>query len=165
MNDFAIRPLRDTAEARICATFMAASEPWLTLGSTEEIIFSGLTNPGREVHVAEMGSRVVGALILHLDGLLNGYIQTIAVHPDARGGRIGTRLMQFAEERILQRSPNVFLCVSSFNHRAQHFYERRGYQRVGELPDYVVKGHSEILMRKTMGSLRGFAPDKSQPPA
>jgi ribosomal protein S18 acetylase RimI-like enzyme len=160
MNDLVIRPLRVAVEARFCAAFMAASEPWLTLGSTEEIIFRGLNNPAREVHVAEMNNQVVGALMLHLDGLLNGYIQTIAVHPDARGGRIGTRLMQYAEERILRGSPNVFLCVSSFNQRAQTFYERLGYQRVGELPDYVVKGHAEILMRKTTGPLRDFIPAK-----
>jgi len=59
--------------------------------------------------------------------------------------------MGFAEERILRQSPNVFLCVSSFNHRAQTFYERLGYQRVGELPDFLVQGQAEILMRKTRG--------------
>ncbi|MDR3459108.1 MAG: GNAT family N-acetyltransferase [Verrucomicrobiae bacterium] len=161
MNDLVIRPLVDATEARFCAAFMAASDPWLTLGLNVETIFRGLTNPAREVHVAELKhQRVVGALVLHLDGLLNGYIQTIAVHPEAQGHGIGTRLMHFAEERSLRHSPNVFLCVSSFNRRAQTFYERLGYQRVGELPDYVVQGHTEILMRKTWGPLRGFVPEK-----
>ena len=62
-------------------------------------------------------------------------------------------LMGFAEERILRQSPNVFLCVSAFNRRAQKFYERLGYQRVGELPDFLVQGQAEILMRKTRGPL------------
>jgi ribosomal protein S18 acetylase RimI-like enzyme len=61
--------------------------------------------------------------------------------------------MAFAEERIFQEVPNVFLCVSSFNQEAQRFYARLGYEQVGELKDYVVRGHSEFLMRKTIGPL------------
>ena len=160
MSDLNIRPLRDDAEARFCAAFMAASEPWRTLGFMQEQIFRSLTNPSREVRVAEMESQIVGALILFLDGPLEGYIQTIALHPDWRNRGLGKQLMKFAEDRIFRKSPNVFLCVSHFNHRAQKFYESLGYQRVGELPDYLVKGFSEILMRKTKGPLLGFAPQK-----
>ena len=159
MSDFIIRPLRGEAEARFCAAFMAASEPWLTLGFTSEQIVQSLTNASREIHVAEMENQIVGALILFLDGPLNGYIQTIVLHPGWRNRGLGHRLMQFAEERIFRQSPNVFLCVSHFNQRAQKFYERRGYRRVGELPDHLVKGFSEILMRKTQGPLLAFAPE------
>jgi hypothetical protein len=35
-------------------------------------------------------------------------------------------------------------------------YERHGYQVIGELTDYLVKGHSEILLRKTFGPLASF---------
>jgi ribosomal protein S18 acetylase RimI-like enzyme len=65
--------------------------------------------------------------------------------------------VEFAERRILQVSPNVFMCVSSFNHGARRLYQRLGYQVIGELPDYLVRGHSEILLRKTTGPLAGFA--------
>lgn len=160
MNDLVIRPLRDAAEARVCAMFLAASEPWLTLGITEDQHFQRLTNPAREVHVAELENQIVGLLVLHLDGPLNGYIQNIAAHPDWRGRGVGTQLMRFAEERIFRQSPNVFLCVSDFNHRAQKFYARLGYQRTGELPDFLVKGRSEILLRKTNGPLLDFKPEK-----
>jgi hypothetical protein len=37
-------------------------------------------------------------------------------------------------------------------------YERLGYRFVGEIPDYIVRGHSEILLRKTLGPLREFEP-------
>ena len=160
MNDLVIRPLRDAAEARFCAGFMAASEPWLTLGVTAEQAFQRLTDPAREVHAAWMEDKIVGALILHLSGPLNGYIQTIAVHPDWRGRGLGRQMMAFAEERIYRQSPNVFLCVSAFNLRALKFYESLGYRRAGELPDYLAKGFSEILMRKTKGPLLGFVPQK-----
>jgi ribosomal protein S18 acetylase RimI-like enzyme len=48
------------------------------------------------------------------------------------------------------------MCVSSFNTDAQRLYERLGYQRIGELTDYIVAGQSEILLRKTIGPLTGF---------
>jgi ribosomal protein S18 acetylase RimI-like enzyme len=108
--------------------------------------------------MATVNDQIVGVLILHLAGPLNGYVQTIAVHPDWRCRGIGTQMMQFAEERIFRQSPNAFLCVSSFNQHAQKLYERLGYQRVGELPDFLVPGVSEILMRKTRGPLLGFKP-------
>jgi len=154
----AMRPLSGESEARCCAGFMAASEPWVTLGLTFGQAFQRLTDPTREVHVATVNDQIVGVLILHLSGPLNGYLQTLAVHPDWRCRGIGTRMMQFAEERIFRQSPNVFLCVSSFNVHAQELYERLGYQRVGELPDFVAKGFSEILMRKTRGPLLEFKP-------
>jgi RimJ/RimL family protein N-acetyltransferase len=47
----------------------------------------------------------------------------------------------------------VFLCVSSFNERARALYEQLGYETVGELRDYVVRGQSEWLMRKTLGPI------------
>jgi [ribosomal protein S18]-alanine N-acetyltransferase len=88
-----------------------------------------------------------------MTGAFVGYIQTIAIQPDRRGRGLGSRLIDFAERRILAESPNVFMCVSSFNHDARRLYERLGYHVVGELTDYIVQGHSEILLRKTTGPL------------
>jgi len=65
-------------------------------------------------------------------------------------------LVAFAEERILRISPNIFMCVSSFNQGARRLYQRLGYTVVGELSDYIVQGHSEILLRKTLGPLAEF---------
>lgn len=157
-SQVSLRALAGEAEARFCAEFIAASEPWLTLGLDVKQAVQRLTDPTREVYVATVGGLIVGALILFLDGALKGYIQTIAVHPDWRSRGIGSRMVAFAEERIFKVSPNVFLCVSSFNTEAQKFYSRLGYQRVGELTDFVVKGHNELLLRKTRGPWRGFKP-------
>ena len=45
-------------------------------------------------------------------------------------------------------SRHFFLCVSSFNTRAQQFYWRQGFRQVGVLADYVIDGASERLMYK-----------------
>ena len=69
---------------------------------------------------------------------------------------IGGALVRFVEERILRDTPNVFLCVSSFNEGAKRFYERLGYEVVGELRDMLIPGHSEILMRRSTGPISEF---------
>jgi len=63
--------------------------------------------------------------------------------------------MEYAEARIFRRGPNVFLLVSGFNRRAQAFYRRQGYTKVGAIPDYVVPGITEYLFRKTRGPIAG----------
>ena len=144
-----IRELRGEEEARRCAELMTSCEPWITLQRTYEDALALLTDPSREICVGLVDLEIVGFAILIVKGILVGFVQTLAVAPAWRGRGIGAALMGHAENRILRDSPNVFLCVSSFNERAQGFYEHLGYRAVGELSDFIVRGHSEILMRKT----------------
>jgi RimJ/RimL family protein N-acetyltransferase len=46
--------------------------------------------------------------------------------------------------------------VSSFNSGARRLYERLGYEEVGELRDWIISDHSEILLRKTIAPLTEF---------
>jgi [ribosomal protein S18]-alanine N-acetyltransferase len=151
-----IARLEHDAEAEACARLMATSEPWTTLGRTYEASLRVIQDPTREVYLARDEVGLAGFLILCMTGAFVGYIQTICVHPDRRAQGLGSRLIQFAEERILEESPNVFMCVSSFNRDARRLYERLGYVVVGELINYIVEGHSEILLRKTRGPLATF---------
>jgi [ribosomal protein S18]-alanine N-acetyltransferase len=152
-----IARLANEGEARSCARLMAESEPWLTLGRTYDASLAVLQDPSREIYVARDEGRLAGFLILCMTGAFVGYIQTICIHPDRRGEGLGSKLVEFAEQRILAESPNVFMCVSSFNPDARRLYERLGYRVVGELTDYIVQGHSEILLRKSIGPLAGFS--------
>jgi [ribosomal protein S18]-alanine N-acetyltransferase len=151
-----IRELASDAEAQDCARMMAGSEPWITLGRDYEASLSVLRDSSKERYVALDCGRVVGFLILNMAGPFVGYIQTVCVAEEHRSRGLGGKLVAFAEERIFRDSPNVFLCVSSFNGRARKLYEQLGYTVVGELTDYIVAGHSEILMRKTIGPRRDF---------
>jgi ribosomal-protein-alanine N-acetyltransferase len=161
----AIRPLRTGEEGRLCARMMAASEPWITLkrGYLESLAI--VEDRTREVHVALEDGQLRGFLILNMSGAFAGYIQTVCVAPEARSRGIGTQLVRFAEARIFRESPNVFLCVSSFNVRARALYRRLGYARVGELPDYLVPGLAEVIFRKTIGSFQEFRQRRKRPPA
>lgn len=133
---------------------MSTSEPWLTIGRTYEESRALIENPSREVYLAFEGDEFRGFIVLLMHGAFVGYIQIVAVMPEARGRGVGTELIRFAEERIFSTFPNVFLCVSSFNPRARALYERLGYQLIGELRDFLISGQSEFLLRKTIGPIR-----------
>jgi len=149
--ELTIRRLANAAEADQCARLMVGTDPWITLGRDYDTSLRRIEDPSREVYVAEDKAGLAGFLILCMVGAFVGYIQTVLVAPDRQGKGIGSQLVAFAEDRIFRDSPNVFLCVSSFNLGARRLYERLGYQYVGELTDYVVRGYSELLFRKTRG--------------
>ena len=143
-------------EARICARMMVESEPWITLRRGFDVAFKFTSDPTKEVYVAREGKDLIGHIAVNMEGPFAGYIQALVVASELRDRGIGARLLQFAEKRIFRDSPNVFLCVSGFNPRAQRFYARLGYERIGELKDYVIAGESEFLMRKSVGPKDGF---------
>ena len=152
-----IRRLTQASEVEVCARMMASSEPWITLLRDYAESVKTLSIPSKEVYLAMVNGEIVGFIILNMQGAFSGYIQTVCVAPEWRNKGIGNRLLAFAEERILRETPNVFMCVSSFNKDARRLYQRLGYEVVGELKDYLVAGHSEILLRKTIAPLAEFA--------
>ena len=151
-----IRKLRGFHEANQCARLMVSSEPWITLCRTHDESMKILRDPSREVYVATIKDEIVGFVIFLMRGALTGYIQTVCVKPEWRNREIGSRLLKFAEDKILKKTPNVFMCVSSFNKKAQRLYKRLGYEIIGEMKDYIVPGHSEILLRKSIAPLTEF---------
>ena len=158
-----IRQLQGADEAHVCAELMTSSEPWVTLRRNYADSIAMLNDPVRDVYVGVVEDEIVGFMILRMDGAFVGYIQTVAVMPQWRGRGIGTELIQYAEARIFRETPNVFINASSFNPGAQRLYERLGYEVVGELRDYIVAGHSEVLLRKTTGPLAEFKPAPERP--
>jgi ribosomal-protein-alanine N-acetyltransferase len=156
LDALTVTPLSSEAEAQWCARLMSSSEPWITLGRSYPESLERLRDATRERYVARLGSVLAGFLLLNMRGAFIGYIQTVCVSPEFRNKGIGTKLMEYAENRIFQESPNVFICVSSFNYEARKLYEQMGYKMVGAMMDYIVRGHSEFLLRKTRGPLSEF---------
>jgi ribosomal-protein-alanine N-acetyltransferase len=156
MEPLDVHPLATDAEVKACAAIMSSSEPWVTLKRGYETSLRLLRDPSRERYVARVEERLAGILVLNLQGAFVGYLQTICIAPEFRGRGLGSALIAFAEERIFREHPNVFLCVSSFNHSARRLYERLGYSVVGELTNYLVPGQSEILLRKSQGPIDSF---------
>ena len=150
--------MQDQDEAAECARIMTGTDPWITLGRNFDNCLKILNTPSREVYVAYLEDTLIGFIILLMEGAITGYIQTVAVKEEFRSQGWGSAIMKFAEERILAERPNVFICVSSFNPRARVLYERLGYELIGELKEYIIPGHSEFLLRKTIGPFKTFKP-------
>lgn len=151
--------LQTLAQAQTCARLMAESEPWLTLRRDYDSLLKAVQNPAREAYLALQEEEIAGFALLNFQGAFTGYLQSICVAPGWRGKGAGTALMEFAEKRIFRQSPNVFLCVSSFNLAAQRFYRRRGYETIGVLRQYLAPEYDEILMRKSISPLLTWKPE------
>jgi ribosomal protein S18 acetylase RimI-like enzyme len=154
--DITIRPLQGQEELRDCARMMATSEPWITLQRDYAASLHNLASPEKEIHVAVQGNTLLGFVVLNLHGAFVGYMQSLCVAPEWRRCGVGRKLITFAEERVFRDHPNMFVCVSSFNPDAQRFYRSLGYELIGELRNFIVAGHSEILLRKSVAPLTKF---------
>ncbi|MHA2364351.1 MAG: GNAT family N-acetyltransferase [Candidatus Hodarchaeales archaeon] len=143
-------------EIRKCAHLMANSEPWITLRRDYNESFENLNDSSKELYVVVLNDEIIGFILLQMQGSIKGYIQSMGIVSEWRNKGIGSQLIKFAEDKIFKDTPNVFICVSSFNVKAQELYTKLGYEIIGELKDYIVSGHSEILLRKTVGSLTGY---------
>ncbi len=146
----------DEETLKSCAAMMSQSEPWITLQRNYSDCLESVLGNYKEIYITTDNNKLSGFIILQMAGTFKGYIQTICVSPEARGKGIGTALIQFAENRIFKVSPNVFMCVSSFNNEAAKLYKQLGYVKIGELKDFILKGYSEILLRKSTGTLSEF---------
>ena len=142
--------LAGAADLPWCAQLMASSDPWLTLGRGFDVCLARCRAPEFVVLVARADGEPCGFILLHPTGLAGSpYIAAIATAASVRGQGVGSQLLD-AAGRWFPQARHIFLCVSSFNTRARQLYERRGYTQVGEFPDYVISGASEILMHKRL---------------
>ena len=148
MIDLEIRKISTHQEAKLCARLMSDSEPWITLKRDYQKSLNLFNNSSKERYIAYLNKQFIGFILLDMKGVFAGYIQSIAVVPKLRIKRIGKELLRFAEKRIFKELENIFMCVSSFNLEAKKMYLKCGYEIIGELKDFVLKGQSEILLRK-----------------
>jgi ribosomal-protein-alanine N-acetyltransferase len=149
-----IKAFASTTDAQWAARTMADSEPWVTLGTGYERSLALFGNESRERYLAQVAGEPAGFVVISMQGAFVGYVQLLGVAEKFRGQGVGRALIAFAEERIFRETPNVFICVSDFNAQARAFYARLGYETVGELKNFIVAGHSEFLLRKTIGPIR-----------
>jgi len=146
----------DSEDFAACALMMSKSDPWITLEMSFDQCLKAFEGNAKEVYVINNKNQIAGFVILQVEGTFKGYIQTICVNEDYRGKGFGNKLLLFCEERILKISPNIFICVSSFNKGAIKLYYEFGFKLIGELENFVKEGFTELLLRKTFGPIIGF---------
>ncbi len=152
--DVAIRPFEATD--RDPAVALLDSDPWRRLGYTAADWTRLLATPlrEREGFVAVTGARVAGLALVRPRFLAGDYLELFAVAAPARGRGVGAALLGHVESVVFARARNLFVCVSDFNEGARRFYARHGYAVAGSLPELLVRGSAELLLRKTSGPVR-----------
>jgi [ribosomal protein S18]-alanine N-acetyltransferase len=152
MTDPIVRPM--TVEDRAAVIeLLADSDPWKRLGylaSDWDGYFTPLPQ-GRDSYVLDQNGRTAGIAVVRQKFLLGDYVELLGVADWARGKGLGRLLLSHIEATAFARSKNLFACVSDFNEQARHFYKRQGYQVVGSMPNLLISGSAEILLRKTVG--------------
>ena len=155
MSNQAIRPMCLDDRDPVIA-LLGDSDPWKTLGYDQEDwarIFCPMPD-GRESFVGEVEGKVAAIAIVRRKFLLGDYLELLGVASWARGKGLGKQLLLHVESLVFARTKNLFACVSDFNKDARHFYKKQGYQEIGPMPNFLIPGTAEILLRKTTGPAR-----------
>ena len=135
---------------------LADADPWKTLGYDHKDwsrIFCPVPQ-GRETFVAEADGQVTGIAIVREKFLLGDYLELLGVAGWARHQGAGKQLLAHVESLVFARTKNLFACVSDFNTGARDFYRKQGYREIGPMPNFLIPGSAEILLRKTAGPAR-----------
>ena len=155
MSSPSIRLMRPDDRDTVIA-LLGDSDPWKTLGYDQEDwgrIFCP-TPQGRDSFVGEIEGKIVAIAIVRQKFLLGDYLELLGVAGWARGKGMGTQLLRHIESLVFARTKNLFACVSDFNKGARDFYKKQGYQEIGPMPNFLIPGTAEILLRKTIGPTR-----------
>lgn len=150
-----IRPYQAEDREAVIA-ILAGSDPWKRLGygvaEWQRLFEPPLRD--REGFIIEIDGAVTGLALLRPRFLLGEYVELLAIAPHAQGKGLGQLLLAHLEKLVFARANNLFVCVSDFNSGARRFYRRHGYQEIGPIPDFLIQGSAEILLRKTTGPAR-----------
>jgi ribosomal protein S18 acetylase RimI-like enzyme len=101
---------------------LVAAEGWDEYTADVERTRRALIAPGVTTLVAIVGGRVVGAIQLQSDGLIQAHVSMLLIDRNWRGRRLGSRLLSEG----LERAGGLWLDVRT---RTEGYYERLGASR------------------------------------
>lgn len=106
---------------------------------------------GPTAATAETARGILGFLVGEGSARGAGHIITIDVRPEARRHRVGTALLEAAEERLRGGgSRHVFLETAVNNAPAIAFYKRHGYELIKTIPRYYKNDLDALLLGKRL---------------
>lgn len=114
-----------------------------------------IVNPRSTVTAAAAGPRILGwaaGLVWSRGPQPWGRIYALAVHPDARGMRLGPRLLLDMIAALRRRgSGRIFLEVRHDNASAIRLYHANGFAPCRQLPNYYGHGIAAVRMELPAG--------------
>jgi len=164
--DIQALPALEPAQAVSLAGTLAQMDPWRTLGYGVESLALGLqaVHPDLTRYLARRDGETLGVAVVRHPWLRGAYIELLAVLPGAQGQGIGAALLGQIQAAWQGRTDNLWLLVSAFNAGARRFYLRHGFRAIGTIPDLVIPGQDEVLMRKLLPHRRLAEPASGAPP-
>jgi ribosomal protein S18 acetylase RimI-like enzyme len=144
--------LTSESDLAACAELMMRSSPWKDLHFEYQQCLDALRSKEMSVHGLLSESKLIAFIATLATGIgFEPLIEFVCVNEDSRSRGIGSALIEFFEEILFPKAKNLYLFVSDINPRALALYERKGYSKVGALPNFNIPGQTEFLMRKTRG--------------
>jgi GNAT superfamily N-acetyltransferase len=105
-------------------------------------MIAGIGKGATVLFAARDGARLVGTALLHPIGKANqphrAEVAKLLVFRSARRGGIASRLMDALEAHALGIGRTLLTLDTETGSGAEPFYRRRGYVRVGDIPDYCL---------------------------
>lgn len=138
--------------AMAAAHQLAGLDPWLTLGYQPEKLTQYLQYPDVSLHkfLVSISGQPAGVVCCRYPWLFGPFLELLALYPQYQGQGYGREILVWLENQVA--SSNLWTSVSAFNVRALKFYTKFGFVAVGVLPDLVLTGFDEILLRKIIRS-------------
>lgn len=102
------------------------------------------------VYVAVAGEEIVGGVRLEATDPGRAKLSRLGVRESAKGEGVGSRLLDYAEERARDRDcDTVWLTTPEGHPYLPELYRRRGYEKTGDYP-LEYREYDEIIMEKKL---------------
>jgi len=140
--------------AALLAPVLATIDPWRRLGSSPDRLRAGMLrtdDPLTESRCLLLDGAPAGAIAVRRDWLLGPYLLHLSVLPAFQRRGLGRYMLaDFEAQARAANARNLWVCASSFNQPALILYQSAGFARVSDLPDLIVDGLDEVLLRKRL---------------
>lgn len=150
--DFFTLPALDPETAGTLGSTLAQIDPWARLGYAADALAQSLQlqHPDVVRYLIRQEGNILALCSLRYPWLRGAYIELFAVLPAVQGQGVGKTLLAHLEATYRERTSNLWLLVSGFNHRARRFYASQGFTPAATLEALLVPNEDEVLMRKRL---------------
>ena len=140
--------LKDCRDA-LCRSALGEKD-FSSPGNAENAILEGICQG--YLYVALIDEACVGFTYIIPKGAFHSfpYLHIIAIKEEYRGMGVGKALLDYSERIASEMADKLFLVVADYNPDAKRFYERNGYQQVGDISNLYRPGITEYLMAKNL---------------
>ncbi len=105
-----------------------------------------LAEIGSMILLCLQAGEIIGTVYLKRTDATSAYLGLFVVRPNLQGGGIGKQFLQAAERAVVKRfgSTRMWMTVITVRDELIAYYERRGYQRTGELKPFPKEAGASV---------------------